>query len=469
VSRARRIVALGAILFGLFTAAPAQSQQEPEARFGEIQGVVSVLRTTAGHFILAARGAALGEGDVIITEKDSFAQVVFSDGSQIALRPNSRLAVTRYHYDKASPSEDHMLLDLVRGGLRTITGLIGKRGDRSAYALKVGVTATIGIRGTDFVARLCEDDCQREQSALADHRLPPSAMPVVVARIAQLVDHADAASPGRAPRELFLGSPLYNGDTVQVSSRGRLTLLFTDDTKTTLGYGTKFVITSYRYSPVEPQNSNFLVGLLRGSLRTVTGLIGRSHPEHVGYTTPTATIGIRGTAFDLRCAPLGQGASQSADAPAVDCDQTVVVSMREGATRITSGDHTLDVSGTQSAVIDGPGAVPTLLPQAPVSSLDDSTALPETLNLDYNALYGNEPTNISPGAYAAVFDGSISLTQNGEEIILGPGEAGFAPPGGGNGLNVLNGPTTLVDVPAFIQGDSLLQNFDFDPMACVVQ
>jgi hypothetical protein len=68
-----------------------------------------------------------------------------------------------------------------------------------------------------------------------------------------------------------------------------------------------------------------------------------------------------------------------------------------------------------------------------------------------------------------VFDGSISLSENGKEIILGPGEAGFAPADDGNGLNVLLAPSTLVDVPKFIQGDSLLQNFDFDPMACVVQ
>ena len=465
----RRIGAIAAIVASVSWLTPAGAQQEPEARFGEVQGVVSVLRTSAGHFTLAARGAALGEGDVVITEKESFAQVVFSDGSQIALRPNSRLAVTRYHYDKAAPAEDHMLLNLLRGGLRTVTGLIGKRNDRSAYSLTVGVTATIGIRGTDFVARVCEEDCQREQSALADHRLPPSAMPVVVARIAQLVDHADALSPGRPARALFLGAPLYNGDTVQVSDRGRVTILFTDDTKTSLGYGTKFVITSYRYNPAEPQNTNFLVGLLRGSLRTVTGLIGRSQPEHVGYVTPTATIGIRGTAFDLRCAPLGQGVSQAAGAPATDCDQTVVVSMREGAVRVTSGTNALDLSGNQSAVVDGPGAIPQLLPQTPSSILDDTSVLPEAQNLNYVALYGSEPTSIAPGAYAAVFDGSISLTQNGKEIILGPGEAGFAAPGNADQLNVLTGPTTLGDVPSFIQGDSLLQNFDFDPMACVVQ
>ena len=447
----------------------AHAQQEPTARFGEIQGVVSVLRQTSGRFILAARGGPLEEGDVIVTEKDSFAQLVFSDGSQVALRPNSRLSVTRYHYDRTAPTEDHMLLNLLRGGLRTVTGLIGKRGDRSAYSLKLSSFATIGIRGTDFIARLCDSDCEREQTALADHRIPPSEMPVVVARVAQLVDRSTAVSPGRAERALYLGAPLYNSDVVQVAERGHITLLFTDDTRTVLGSGTKFVITSYRYDTSQPQNTNFLVGLLRGSLRTVTGLIGRSHPEHVGYVTATATIGIRGTAFDLRCAPLGQAATVAADAPATDCDQAVVVSMRQGATRITSGDQSLDISGTQSALVNGPGSVPTLLVAPPPAITGDDSVLPEALNLDYNGLYGDEPTHIAPGAYAAVFDGSIALTENGKEVILGPGEAGFAPASDSNDLNVLTTPSTLVDVPRFIQGDSLLQNFDFDPMACVVQ
>jgi hypothetical protein len=469
LSRCSSLFALALTLLLLQSLQCARAQQEPTARFGEIQGVVSVLRQTSGHFNLAARGGALEEGDVIITEKDSFAQLVFSDGSQVALRPNSRLSVTRYHYDHAAPAQDHMLLDLLRGGLRTVTGLIGKRGDKSAYSLKLSSFATIGIRGTDFIARLCEADCEREQQALADHRIPPSEMPVVVARVAQLVDRSSAASPGRPDRALYLGAPLYNSDVVQVADRGRITLLFTDDTRTVLGGGTKFVITSYRYDASQPQNTNFLVGLLRGSLRTVTGLIGRSHPEHVGYVTPTATIGIRGTAFDLRCAPLGQGATVTADAPATDCDQAVVVSMRQGTTRITSGDQSLDISGNQSAVVNGPGSVPTLLDTPPPAISGDSSVLPETLNLDYNGLYGDEPSHITPGAYAAVFDGSISLSENGEEIILGPGEAGFAPAADGNDLNVQTAPTTLVDVPRFIQGDSLLQNFDFDPMACVVQ
>lgn len=45
------------------------------------------------------------------------------------------------------------------------------------------------------------------------------------------------------------------------------------------------------------QEGGMLVTLLRGSLRMVTGLIGKAHPEAVRVQTQTATIGIRGTDF----------------------------------------------------------------------------------------------------------------------------------------------------------------------------
>ena len=45
------------------------------------------------------------------------------------------------------------------------------------------------------------------------------------------------------------------------------------------------------------QEGGMLVSLLRGSLRMVTGLIGKTHPDAVRVETPTAVIGIRGTDF----------------------------------------------------------------------------------------------------------------------------------------------------------------------------
>lgn len=50
------------------------------------------------------------------------------------------------------------MFSLLKGGLRTITGAIGKR-KPDAYQLRTTV-ATIGIRGTNYGVLLCQGDCQ---------------------------------------------------------------------------------------------------------------------------------------------------------------------------------------------------------------------------------------------------------------------------------------------------------------------
>jgi len=62
--------------------------------------------------------------------------------------------IQSFNFVEGEPKNDSFLYSLVRGGLRAVTGLVGKRGDPEAYKLGTE-TATIGIRGTSFGA----DDC----------------------------------------------------------------------------------------------------------------------------------------------------------------------------------------------------------------------------------------------------------------------------------------------------------------------
>ena len=54
---------------------------------------------------------------------------------------------------------DSLVMNLLRGGLRVVTGAISKRGTAARLSTP---TATVGIRGTDFDARLRADDCRAE-------------------------------------------------------------------------------------------------------------------------------------------------------------------------------------------------------------------------------------------------------------------------------------------------------------------
>lgn len=92
------------------------------------------------------QGDELTQGDTVFTSAGSAAVLKFDDGQVVALTANSRMTITAYQYNPATES-GNVLLSLVTGGMRAITGLIGRRSpNQVAYR---AATATIGIRGTD--------------------------------------------------------------------------------------------------------------------------------------------------------------------------------------------------------------------------------------------------------------------------------------------------------------------------------
>ena len=116
-----------------------------------LSGTLSVQRPDGSVRALAERSSVFA-GDVISTERDSYAQLRFTDGGQVTLRPNTQIKIETYAYEEGRPDRDNFAMQLFKGGLRTLTGLIGKRTtNRGAYRM-VTSTATIGIRGTDYSA-----------------------------------------------------------------------------------------------------------------------------------------------------------------------------------------------------------------------------------------------------------------------------------------------------------------------------
>lgn len=91
-------------------------------------------------------GDVVRQGDTITTGPLSSAVLKFEDGQVAALTANSKMTVTAYQYNPRTGS-GNVLLSLIDGGMRAITGLIGRRTPNNvAYR---AATATIGIRGTD--------------------------------------------------------------------------------------------------------------------------------------------------------------------------------------------------------------------------------------------------------------------------------------------------------------------------------
>jgi len=126
---------------------PAQSFAAGSAGVAQfIAGDVNVLRAN-GKTEALAKGKPLESGESILTGNGGRAQVRFSDGGLVSLQPNTEFKIANY-VDEADPKQDRFLVDLLRGSMRAITGLIGKR-NRENYKVTT-TTATIGIRGSGF-------------------------------------------------------------------------------------------------------------------------------------------------------------------------------------------------------------------------------------------------------------------------------------------------------------------------------
>ena len=102
-------------------------------------------------------------------------------------------------------------------------------------------------------------------------------------------------------RRLVDGGPVYPGDMVETLPGTRAVLAFRDDSRVTLGPSTRFRVDNFVYDERNAGDGRFLVSILRGSVRALTGLIGKANNRNVGFTTATATIGVRGTGVDFIC------------------------------------------------------------------------------------------------------------------------------------------------------------------------
>lgn len=129
-------------------------------------------------------------GDTLVTEKNTYALLKFIDNSEITLKPGTTFKVENFAFDAGKPDGDQASFSLVKGGLRSVTGLLGKR-NKEKFSMKTP-SATIGIRGTTFIADLVEPSA--EEVALA-----------VAAREAYLMASTASLDPLAAPaRPLML-------------------------------------------------------------------------------------------------------------------------------------------------------------------------------------------------------------------------------------------------------------------------
>ena len=93
-------------------------------------------------------GDAVFANDKLISGKEGSASVVLRDGTTLVLANNSQLEIQKFTFD-ATTQDGSILVNLMQGSLRMLTGLIAKV-NPDAIQVKTK-TLSVGIRGTDFI------------------------------------------------------------------------------------------------------------------------------------------------------------------------------------------------------------------------------------------------------------------------------------------------------------------------------
>lgn len=122
-----------------------------------VSGTLSVSRPD-GTMLVLGQKSEVYPGDLLSTQKDSYAQINFTDGSSLTIRPLTQVRVESYNYTQDKPEADSAFFRLLKGGMRSVTGLVGKRGNQDAYKIGTPV-ATIGIRGSIGDTVHCAPSC----------------------------------------------------------------------------------------------------------------------------------------------------------------------------------------------------------------------------------------------------------------------------------------------------------------------
>lgn len=385
---------------------------------------------------IIAKGVGLHNGETLNTGSRAFALIELKDGTKMTLRPSTTFKIENVDIREGS---ENALLSLFRGGFRALTGFISKN---TPNAFRINTTvATIGIRGTEFDARLCEGvECQAEEEASGETAQRETR---VVGRIALLRGKASATEDDRQSRVLNLGAAVYERDQIQTGIKSFAVIAFNDSTRVTVSPQSAFRIEEHEYKPDQPDENNSFLSFLQGGLRLVTGAIGRLNRKAFRVATPTATIGIRGTGFDLVC----QGTCISGSAlrdPAGDtllgkllkfflrpayaqsADNGMYAKVWNGSIELQlANNNVVLLQNGRTAFLRNGFSQPQLVPDIPPLLRNFQGApRPDRVEVQQDLFSESAMAAIEPGLYVKVDDGDVSVRGvDGNTIHVGKGEA----------------------------------------------
>jgi hypothetical protein len=137
------------LLLALSIGVMASSPQAVIARIKSASGIATIQRGAAR--IPAATGQELQAGDYLETGKTGRISLTFIDNTRFAVGPNSRVAVSKFEYDRTR-QQGAFITQVDRGSLAIVSGKIAKSG-RDAMKVRTP-NSLLGVRGTRFIVEV---------------------------------------------------------------------------------------------------------------------------------------------------------------------------------------------------------------------------------------------------------------------------------------------------------------------------
>jgi len=135
------LLLLFAILFSSATLAVAK-----DARVAFVRGTVTATDQSINVPRLLQRDSRVEVGEVVDTGPKGLVQLVFPDNSMLYIKANSSVKLEAFHFSPDEPEKDAAVTEVLKGSMRALTGIVGKRSkDKVQFKTKV---STVGIRGT---------------------------------------------------------------------------------------------------------------------------------------------------------------------------------------------------------------------------------------------------------------------------------------------------------------------------------
>lgn len=196
-----------------------------------------------------------------------------------------------------------------------------------------------------------------------------------------IIGEITAIAPDGTQRPLSKGAEINSGDTINTAAGAQVQIRFSDGGLVSLKPGSQFRVDDYQYNKTDGKEKGFF-SLIKGGMRTVTGLIGKINRDAYRVTTAAAHIGIRGTAYN---ATLKEG---------------LLVEVGAGAISLTNNAGTLVVTSGNSAFVTDFNTLPVLTSQAPptppaavLAPLPDTSFKGNELRTEGD-LIGQPPTSV---------------------------------------------------------------------------